>query len=79
MVPNYTYLHRYSEDSDPWYVKRRKTEDSKKSEQRKERMDPLKDMKHYVTAKKKCTEETKEKPLRVEVIGYTQTLAVNSV
>ena len=64
----------YPEDSDPWYVKRRKTEGSKKSEERKERMDPLKDMKHYVTAKKKSMEEAKEKPLRVEVIGRLQSI-----
>lgn len=46
-----------------------------KSEQRKERMDPLKDMKHYVKAKRKCMEETEDKPLRVEVRGYSQTRA----
>lgn len=46
-----------------------------KSEQRKERMDPLKDMKYYVKAKRKCMEETEDKPLRVEVRGYNQTRA----
>lgn len=44
-----------------------------KSEQRKERMDPLKDMKHYVKAKRKCMEKTEDKPLRVEVRGYNHT------
>lgn len=46
-----------------------------KSEQRKERMDPLKDMKHYVKAKRKCMEETEDKPLRVEVRGYNHSRA----
>lgn len=39
-----------------------------KSEQRKERMDPLKDMKHYVATKKKCLKMEEEAPLHVKVI-----------
>ena len=38
-----------------------------KSEQRKERMDPLKDMKHFVAVKKKCL-KTEGAPVHVKVI-----------
>lgn len=49
-------------------MKRRKGEsDSAKAEHKKELMDPLKDMKHFVTAKKKHVETTEGGALLPEV------------
>ena len=45
------------ESDDPWYVTQQKTEESKKSHQRKELMDPLNDMKKYLGEKRKSSDK----------------------
>jgi hypothetical protein len=45
----------YAESDDPWYVAD-KSSNSRKSDRWKDSMDPMNDMKHYLTSKKKCLE-----------------------
>ena len=46
-----------SESDDPWYSKSKKAEESAKSKRRKELMDPLNDMKRFVSQTKKLSSE----------------------
>ena len=47
----------HSESDDPWYSKSKKAEESAKSKRRKELMDPLNDMKRFVSQTKKLSSE----------------------
>ena len=61
-------------DPEPWYMKKRGSSKeaaiSKKREHRKELMDPLTDIKHYVAKKKKCLEMAEEGVGRVRYCQY---------
>ena len=45
------------ESDDPWYISDRKKEVNLKSATRKELMDPMNEMKHYLGVKRKCAKE----------------------
>ena len=45
-----------TESDDPWYSKSKKADESAKSKRRKERMDPLNDMKRFVSQTKKLSQ-----------------------
>lgn len=53
------------ESDDPWYIAEKKEKGSSKSDRRKDSMDPINDMKHFLATKKKCVEEPSSQPTRV--------------
>ena len=61
----------YAESDDPWYSKSKKAEESAKSKRIKELMDPLKDMKRFVSQTKKLTEAHSTGASRVPLITTT--------
>ena len=56
-------LPNFIESDDPWYVTKKKTEESAKSNRKKQLMDPMNDMKHYLGTKRKCTDESSSQPI----------------
>ena len=60
-----------TESDDPWYSKSKKAEESAKSKRRKELMDPLNDMKHFVSQTKKLSEAHSTGASRVPLIATT--------
>ncbi len=59
----------YSESDDPWYITDKKEEASSKSASRKELMDPINEMKHYLGAKRKCSKGAPTPPYsQVQII-----------
>ena len=61
----------HTESDDPWYSKSKKAEESAKSKRRKELMDPLNDMKRYVSQTKKLSEAHLTGASRVPLIATT--------
>ena len=59
-----------AESDEPWYVMSKRKgaeEESAKSKHKKELMDPLKDIKYFVGAKKKCLEAAEPRSFTFEV------------
>ena len=60
-----------TESDDPWYSKSKKADESAKSKRRKERMDPLTDMKRFVAQTKKLSQAHSTGASRVPLIATT--------
>ena len=63
------YYFLCTESDDPWYSKSKKAEESAKSKRRKELMDPLNDMKRFVSQTKKLSEAHSSGASRVPLIA----------
>ena len=64
-------IHDCIESDDPWYSKSKKADESAKSKKRKELMDPLNDMKRFVSQTKKLSEAHPSGVSRVPSLGTT--------
>ena len=58
------------ESEEPWYVSKKTTEESAKSKQRKEAMDPMNQMKEYLTKKQKA-DSLQQDQLRKSATSHT--------